>query len=432
LKILKQEKNGNKVKVEVEVEHKQLNSHIDKVSAEAASDLVVSGFRKGKVPKNIAEQYLNRDVIKEHAIQDMVADLYPKIIAEAKIEPIDYPNVVILNQKENEPFTFSLEVEVYPAVKLGKYKGLKVESETTKVTEVEVDEFVEQLRQSVANFIEVEGRGAGHGDLVELDVKASSEKGLLPALSSRAARIELGLGQISKDFDREIIGLTVGLEKKFSIKMPEAHPIKDLAGASVDFIVMPKKIMKKELPDVNDEFAKQFANLPTLEVLRDDIRERVSENKRSRIESDTKNNLLEQVSKNITADIPEGMIRRETDLMIDDLKASLVRDRMTFEQYLKLTKKSEKDVRGELRPGAEARVRSKLALKAIADVEKIEVSGEDMGLELKSLAQSSGEPAEKFEGRVGESGLEYIKDYLVRRKALEFLVSSAKVVERKK
>jgi trigger factor len=431
LKIIKQEKSGNKVKLEIEVAYSSFKSMSKRAFDEAASTLAIPGFRKGKAPKNISEQYLNQDAINDRAAQNLISDLYPQIIKETNIEPVDYPNVVVKNLKEKEPFVFSLEVAVYPEVKLGKYKGIKIESESEEVTEKELSDFIGGLRERVAKLEEVVGRGIENEDIVEIDVAASSGEEDVKSLSGNKVGLVIGRGQFTPEFDEQLKGLTVGAEKQFELKIPDSHPVKDVAGKAVKFRVLPKKISRRQLPPLDDEFAKEIANAPSLEEFNKNVKQRLAESKKAQVEAEVKNKSIEEVAKGISADIPEGMIRRETDLMVDELKGTLAKDRMTYENYLRMTRKSEKEVRDQFKKGAEARVKSKLALRAIALKENLELKDEDIDAEIKVLAGSSGEKPDKFRSTVGESGMEYIKDYLLRRKALEFIIANAKISTKK-
>ena len=278
---------------------------------------------------------------------------------------------------------------------------------------------------------QVTERGIENEDIVEIDLAAQSGSGDLKSLSGKHVVIEVGKGQISQEFDKQILGLTRGATKKFDVKLPESHPVKEAAGRPVTFTATAKKISKKELPPLGDDFAKQISGAPSYDAFKGDVVKRLTEDKKLRVEADVKNKLLEKAAGGVSADIPEGMIRRETDVMIDELKSSLMRDRLTLEDYLKLTKKTEESLRAEMKSGAQMRVMSKLCLRAVALKEKLEVTGEDLEEEIKALSRSSSEDPEKFKKNIRESGIEFIKDYLLRRKALEYIMSNAKVKYKK-
>jgi len=432
VKITKQEKKGNKVILEIEEDYSSLEARIESVINNASKELHVPGFRKGKVPKNIAEQHFDKDAIIQRAVQNLVSDLYPGIIKEAAIEPVDYPNVVILKNEEGKPFAFSVEVEVYPEVKLGKYKGIKADSESKELTEEEINSFIEDLRFRVADIEEVKDRAVQKDDIVDIEIKASSAGSEINTLSGKNVKLLVGQGYILPEFDDQLIGVKTGEKKTFALKVPEKHPVKEIAGKDITFEVTVGKINQKKLPELNDEFARKMAGTATLEAFMGDVKKRLAEAKTARIESDLKNKLIAEVAKGISVDIPEGMMRREVDLMLDELKGNIARDNITFDDYLKMTKKTEQQIKDELKGAAEGRVKSKLALKAVADKEKLEVSDEELKEEINILSNSSGQKPEQFIDRIGDAGLEHIRDYLLRRNALEFVMSNAKISEKKK
>lgn len=431
MKILKQVRTGNRVKLEIEEEYKFFKLMQDNAYDEAAADLAVPGFRKGKAPKNIVEQYINKDFVVEKATQNVVSAVYPEIIRAANIEPVDFPDVVVTKNKEGEFFAFTLEVDVYPEVKLGKYKGVKAEKESDEVSNEDIDRFVEDLRERVAKVVEVSGRGIENEDIVEMDVLAASKEGDIKNLTGRRMAIMVGKGQIAPSFDRELMGMTVGGSKEFKVDVPREHFNREMAGRTVTFNVTPRRVTKRELPEATDEFAKGVSGLPSLSALREDLKARLLEEKKRRIEGDVKNSLIGEVVKGMTVDPPGGMIRRETDMMIDELRNSLAKQQMTLENYVRLTGKSEDSLRSEMRGGATERAKAKIALRAIAKQEKIDLLPEDIEAEIGALAKSSGEKPEKFRKLVGAEGMEYIREYLLRRKALEYIMAHAKIVEKK-
>lgn len=268
MKIRTQKREGNKVLIEAEEDYASFEKAVEKALSEAGKEVKLPGFRPGKAPKEMVERALNREAVEQHAAQNLILEIYPKILDEAKLEPVDYPKVEILQQEKGRPFVFKLTVEVYPEVKLGRYKGLKVE------------------------------------------------------------------------------------------KKPEET------------------------------------------------------------EADVKNKLIAAASAEAKVDVPAGLVEHEIDIMLDELKTSLVQNNLTLEDYLRGAKKEEKALRDEMRKSAEIRSRGKVVLKAVAQVEKMKVSSEEVQSELKVLG---------LEKEMGESGKKHLEDYLLRKKALDFLVEKAKV-----
>lgn len=342
MKIRSKTREGNKILLQVEEEHSRFDDSVKKTLVEAGKEIKIPGFRAGKAPKEMVERALNREAIESRAAQNLISDLYPQIIDQSEIDPVDYPNIEIVQQKKNEPFVFKIAVDVYPEVKLGKYKGLKAEKKKAGITEEEILKVLGNLRDRLAK---------------------------------------------------------VGPEGK-----------------------------KEELP-LDDEFAKKVSRFGTLAELKEEIREAMLKERKAEAEADLKNKLIAAASSEAKVDIPKGMIEREIDIMLDELRSSLAGNNLTLEDYLKGIKKEEKTLKEELQKSAEIRVKGKVVLRALASEEKMKIEEEEMESELKGMAEASGEKVEDLKKRLDEGARKYIDDYLLRRKALDFLVEKAKVKE---
>jgi FKBP-type peptidyl-prolyl cis-trans isomerase (trigger factor) len=340
MKIKGQKREGNKVFIEVEEDYSGFEQAVKNALAKAAKEIKIPGFRPGKAPANMVEKAVDRETLETHAAQDMISDLYPKIIDETKIDPVDYPNVEITQLKKDQPFEFKIAVDVYPEVKLGKYKGIKADKIEAKVEEKDI-----------------------------LNV----------------------LGDINKRVSK------VGADGK-----PQLLPL-------------------------DDEFAKKVSRFGTLAELKEEIREAMLKDRTAQHESDLKNKLIAEVSAGAKVDIPQGMVEREINVMLDELESSLVRSGLTLEDYLKGIKKEEKQLRDELRNSAQIRMKGKVVLRAVAEAEKIEVSEEEMKKEMEALAKSSGEKIEDLTKRLDSGARKYIDDYMLRRKALDLVMEKAKI-----
>ncbi len=334
MKIISNSREGNKVLIEVEEDYKQFEKALDKALVKAGREIKVPGFRAGKAPKEMVKKAINQEYLDSHAAQELISELYPKILEETKIDPVDFPKVDILEQKKKKPFKFKVEVDVYPEIKLGKYKGLKLEKKKAEVSEDDVMKVLENVR-----------------------------------------------GRMSEGKEKEVA--------------------------------------------LDDEFAKQVSRHGTLAELKAEAQVTMQKEKESESDADLKNKAIAEASKDAELDIPAGMIEREVDVMLDELRSSLAPSKLTLDDYLKGIKKEESALRDELKKSAEIRVKGKLVLKAIAEAESLKVEDKEMEEELKSLAQASGRELKD----VDEGTRKYIEEYVLRRKALDFLVEKAKVTE---
>lgn len=341
MKILSQKREGNKVFLEIEEDYARFDETFDRTLIEVGKEVKIAGFRPGKAPRDMLERTLNREVVEHRAAQNLIAEIYPQIIDASGIDPVDYPNVEITQQEGGKPFLFKLSVDVYPEVKLGKYKGIKLEKKPAEVKE------------------------------------------------------------------EEILGVLGKLQERFAVA--------DAQG-------------KKQLLPLNDEFAKKVSRYGTLAELKEEVRKAMLTDKAAEADADLKDRAIAAVAGEAKVDIPPAMIEREIGIMLDELRTSLAQSGLTLEDYLKGAKKEEKALRQEMRRSAEIRIKGKVVLKAVAETEKIGVSPEEIRAEIKAMAESIKQDPEQFEKNMIESGEKFVKDYLMRKKALDFIVEKAKII----
>lgn len=427
MKILKQEKKDNKFTFELEVPFILLKQAREREIAEAAKTLKVPGFRPGKAPANIADGYLDKEVLKARALRALVSEIYPHLMAEAKIDPIDYPTVSAVKEDEaGGVVNLGISVEVYPEVHLGKYKGLKAEKKDTKVSEKELEDALSALRDQYADFKDVADRAVAEGDIAELNVKAFSEGKEVFSLNRSNLGIIIGANQWLPGFDPQIMGAKSGETREFCLNLPDDFQNKALAGKPVDLKVEVKRIVEKTLPGLTDEFTKNNFGIESTQKLKEQILADLERKKIEDAEADLKNKLIEQISAEATVEVPVVLINREIEIMLDELSNSLANSKLTLEDYLKATKKDQAGLREELKPAAEKRVKSKLVLRAIGEVEKIEITDTHINEEITKLAANLNRPSQDLSQDMGESGRAYIKEYLFRRKALDLVLEKAK------
>lgn len=427
MKILKQTKDGNKVCLEIEIDHAQFASAIEKVMQEASLTMKIPGFRPGKAPASVIKQNINEEFAKEKALDRVVSGLYSSILKESSIEPIDYPNWKMVSVEEGVKCVFSFEAEVMPEVALGKYTGLKAEKKSCVVEDKEIDDYVKSIQEEGAKISEV-SRPVHSGDIAELNVAGSIEGKPEPRLSQERLPILVGDNRIAPGFDSNIENLEAGASTEFTIELPKDYYIKEFAGKKAVFKVSVLKVIERILPEFNDEFVKKISSFENVEAYRQDVKTRIEEFKKRKSEEELNDALLEQVSASSNIDIPSAMQRREIDAMIGELEVNLKRQGLTVDSYIKSRRMDMQALRKELLPAATSRVKAKLVLKAVADGEKLEFTEDDFAAEMKLLAKDSG--ASEAELMQREGVREYVKDYVLRRKALDFIVENAKIKEK--
>jgi trigger factor len=430
MKILKQERQGNLVSLEVEVLAKDLKEAEKQTLANAAKNLKIPGFRKGKAPKAMVEKAFDQQAVRNQAVQDLIGDLYPEIIKKSGIKPVDFPKLDVKPPEEDQPFTFKIQVEVYPEVKLGKYKGIKLDKLSADVSEEEVEKALGNIQNRFARPIEVSDRGCQNGDNVTLEIQAEAQGAAIKRWPRKLQFLPVGSGYISPEFDKEITGLKTGEDKEFKVKFSDKHTIKEIAGKEVSFKVKIEKIHNRELLPLDDEFAKKVSSFGTLAELKEEIKRSIEEQKKQASEADLKNKTIEEISKNAKLELPEALVKIEQDELLEELKGSLSRSNLTLEAYLKGVKKSEEELLKEFEKPATARAKGKVVLKEVAEQEKLSVTPQEFEKEVEIIAQSAGKDPKQYKKSLHEGGRTYIEDYILRRKALDLIIEQAKITEK--
>ncbi|MFH0887536.1 MAG: trigger factor, partial [bacterium] len=348
---------------------------------------------------------------------------------DLSLEPIDYPKVKVVQDGKLKPLIYSVEVSLYPEFKLPIYKGIKIEKKSCAVAETEIDTALQNLKDSYANYEDAANRGTKTGDLVKLDMEASLDSNQIAGLTKKDVNIVIGDSHIAPAFDHEVAGLDLNQEKTFAVDFGADSPIKEVAGKKVDFKVVVKKVCEKKLPEINEEFIRNM-NIPgvtDIAGLREEIRKSIVKHKEEDVNAEMRDKLLDKIVEGMKVEVPQPLIKREIDLMKEEMRISLERSRMDMNTYLKSTGKTEEAIEKEFQPTAAKRAKAKMLLRQVAKEESITVSSVDIDLELKSIAEQSNRTIEAVEVSLGEGYGDYITDYLLRRKTIDFLVSVAKV-----
>ena len=425
MKIVKQEQKGSKVSFDVEVDYKAYLDAVDKVYKEASQSVKVAGFRPGKAPKSMLEKHFDKGAIDERAADFIMHTVYPEIIKEAKLLPVDFPVYKIISTTDGGSCLLSVEVDVEPEVTLGKYKGLKAEKKEKNIEEKDLDGYIKSILDQSAVMKEKLDSPAKEGDIAELDIEGECEGSVEDDLSQRSLPILLGDNRIAPDFDANIYGMGIGTEKEFTLSLPKDYFIPRFKGKGVKFKVSLKKLIDRILPEFNDEYVSKISSFKTVVEYRADLRQRFEESVRLEAEAQMKDNLLETVCAESKVDIPVSIINRETDAMVDETKANLERSGLNMEGYLASRKMDMAALRSQLLTGAVSRAKAKLVLRAIGEAEKLEVTEEDMQKEIEAAALESGAQASEYSANPGIK--DYIKDYLLRRKAMDIIVRDANI-----
>lgn len=424
---------GSKVKLTIEVSAEQFEAATQKAYQKAGKRFNVPGFRKGKAPRKVIENMYGPLAFFDDAFDIVYPEAYQAAIAEQGVEPVDRPDVSIETLPEGEtPLVFSLVVAVKPEVELGAYKGIEVEKRAYNVTDDEVDAAIAQLQEGVARMVDVD-RPVENGDTVNLDYSGSVDGVKFDGGTAQGQTLTIGSGQFIPGFEEQMVGMAVGEEKDIEVTFPEEYHAENLAGKKAVFAVKVNGIQVKELPTLDDEFAKDVSEYDTLEALRDAKRQELLEQAEKNAKIQKENDVVRKAVENATVEVPDAMVERQIDSFLQDMGYRLQMQGISLEDYLKYTNTEISALRDQYRADAALRVKSQLVLEAISKAEAIEATPEEIGDKVAEYAKQFGNmTVEDFEKNLQADDRQYFADQVVVEKTLALLVDNAKEVAPKK
>ena len=421
--------NANEVKLEITVEAEKFENAIKKVYFKNAKYFNIPGFRKGKAPQAIVEKYYGKEIFYEDAFNEIAGDEYENAIEESKLEVVGKPQVDIVTMEKGQDLVFTAVVAVKPEVELGKYKGIEIEKIEYNVKESDIENNLKQMQEKNSRVISVE-TPVENGNIAVIDFEGFVDGKAFEGGKAENYSLEIGSGSFIPGFEDQVIGMKIDEEKDINVKFPDEYFSKDLAGKDATFKVKLHEIKKKELPELDDEFAKDVSEFDTLKELKDSIKERLEKENEQKTKYEKEDAVIKAVTENMKVDIPTGMIEVEVDNMVKDMEQRMSYQGLKLEQYLKMLNKTEEEFRKEYEPQAIEAIKSRLALEAIVKAEKIEATDEDVKEKLEEMAKNYGKTAEELEKN--DSIKEYLKQGIENEKAINFLVENAKEVAKKK
>jgi len=428
--IVKMEKlEKNIVKLEVTVEAKRFNEALKKSSVKNSKTINIPGFRKGKAPMSIIKKMYGEGVFFEDAINFCCDDTYPEALKEYDINPLDYPQIDIIQIGEGKEFIYSASVSVVPEVILGEYKGLEAKKTEYNVTEDEIENQLKGMQEKNARIEEKIDGEIAMGNIAVIDFKGFIDEAAFEGGEGNDFELEIGSGSFIDTFEEQLIGLKIGDSKEVKVNFPEAYGREDLNGKLATFNVTIKSMKEKELPAIDDEFAKEVSEFDTLEELRNDIKTNLEKSSRDREVKEFEEAVIDAVCSNVIMDIPEVMIKRETDVMLKDLEMKLKYQGLDLESYYQYTNNTEEKVREFMKEAAEKRVKTDLIITEIAKIEKVDATDEELLAKAKEVAaQYADKDLDKTAELVLQAQKQYLKIDVVNEKVIKMLVDSAKVI----
>lgn len=385
----------------------------------------VSGFRKGKVPRNVIEKMYGVEVFYDEAINAVLPKAYEEAVAEQGLDIVSRPDVDVEEIGKGKDLVLTVSVTVKPEVTLGAYKGIEVEKKSVEVTAEEIDQDIEAKREQNARFIAVEDRAVQEKDMLLIDFNGKVDNVEFPGGQAENYSIVVGSGTFIPGFEDQLVGMNLGEEKDIEVTFPEAYHEASLAGKPAVFTVKVNEIKEKELPELDDEFVKDISEFDTLDELKADVKEKLTEKKSKEVEREVENYLIKTVSENATIDIPEVMIETQMESMLKDFEYQLRYQGLSIEDYFTFSNTTKEQLTEQMRPDAEMRVRQGLVIETIGKTESIDATEEDLDQEMEKMAETYKMSAEQLKKTMRPQDIEYIKDTVVARKIVDFLKTNA-------
>ncbi|MGG2971793.1 trigger factor [Geobacillus stearothermophilus] len=417
---------GNEGVLTVEVDAEQVNKGLDAAFKKVVKNIALPGFRKGKVPRVLFEKRFGVEALYQDALDILLPEAYAKAVEEAGIEPVSMPEIDIEQMEKGKSLIFKAKVTVKPEVKLGQYKGLEVEKMDTTVTDEDVENELKRLQENYAELVVKEDGTVENGDTVVIDFEGFVDGEPFEGGKAENYSLEIGSDTFIPGFEEQLVGMKAGEEKEIQVTFPEEYHAEQLAGKPATFKVKVHEVKAKQLPALDDEFAKDIdEEVETLDELKAKIRARLEEAKKNEAETALRNAVVEKAAANAEIDIPAVMVQNETDRMLREFDQRLQMQGLNLQLYYQFSGQDEAALREQMKEDAEKRVRAALTLEAIAKAENIEVTDEEVEEELQKMAEAYNLSVDKLKELLGS--LEGVKEDLKWRKTIDFLVEHSTV-----
>ena len=418
----------SRVALTVEVDAETFEAAIEKAYRKVRNQINVPGFRKGKAPRKMIESLYGVGVFYDEAINIAMPDAYAAAVESEKLEVVGYPEVELLDVGK-DGFSFKATVPVYPEVTLGQYKGLEAPKAEVKVAAADVNQRLKEMAERNSRLVSVE-RKVKKGDVANIDYEGFDNGKPFDGGKGEGFDLEIGSGSFVPGFEDQIVGMSAGEEKDIDITFPEDYH-KDLAGKAVVFHVKVNAVKVKEIPAIDDEFAKDVSEFDTLADLKKDLKAKMTADRQQAVDRAFEDDLMGKVADGITCDVPDAMVEEQARRFVENLKLQIQQQGIPYDQYLKLTNMTEADLVGQAQEPALRQVKLELAMAAIAKAENVEVSEEEIEGEYGKMAEQYGMKAEDLKKYITPDS---IREQLTNQKVVKIVVDSAKAtkVEEKK
>jgi len=426
LQVEKLEKNMAKLTVEVPAEEfeKALTAAYNKNKGR----FNIPGFRKGKAPRAMVEKMYGAGVLYEDAVNEALDATYGDAVEESGLDIVSRPEISVVQVEKGKNLIYTATVAVKPEVTLGEYKGIEVTKATAEVTEEDIEAELKRVQEQNSRLVTVEDRAVEDGDQTVIDFEGFVDGKPFDGGKGEDYPLTIGSHSFIDTFEEQLIGKSIGAACEVNVTFPNEYHSTELAGKPAMFKVTVKEVKRKELPELNDEFAGEVSEYDTLEEYKNDIKEKVAERKQKAAATENEDHVVEKVVENAAMDIPEPMIDSQVNNMVDDYARRMQSQGLSLDQYMKFTGMTIETLREQMKPQALKRIQTRLVLEAVAKAENIVVSDEAVEKEIATMAESYKMEVSQIKEYLGENGIAQMKEDLAVQEAVDFLVAEAKLV----
>ncbi len=424
LQVEKLEKNMAKLTIEVSAE--ELEKALESAYQKNKNKISVPGFRKGKVPRKMIEQMYGAAIFYEDAANELIPGAYEKALEECEEEIASSPKIDVTQIEKGKPFIFTAEVALKPEVKLGKYKGVKVDKADIAVTEAEINEQIDKERENSARTLTIEDRPVKNGDITTIDFEGFLDGVAFDGGKGSDYPLTIGSGAFIPGFEEQLVGAELGKETEVRVTFPADYHASDLAGKDAVFKCTVKGIKEKQLPELDDEFASEVSTFDTLAEYKEDVKKNLEQKKIDAAKAAKEEAVIEAVIADAEMEIPDAMVETEQRQIIDEFAQRLQMQGLTMEQYMQFTGMNAQMLSEQTKPQALKRIQSRLVLEAVAKAENLSATDEEYEEEVKRMAEKYQMEPDKIKEMLGEKGKSQVLADMAVNKAVDFLVENAK------
>lgn len=417
--------NANELKLEFTIEAEKFEKAIKTVYTKSAKYFNIPGFRKGKAPFEMAEKMYGTEIFYEDAFNEVVPPVFEEELEANKIEAVSKPEIEVKQMEKGKDLIFTAIIQTKPEVKLGKYKGIQIKKIEYTVSEEDINKELNAMAERNSRLVVVEDRPVENKDTVVMDFEGFVDGKAFEGGKAEGYELEIGSNTFIPGFEDQMVGIKIDEEKEINVKFPEEYFSEELKGKDAIFKVKVHEIKKKEMPEINDEFAKDTSEFDTLKELKASIKEKLENENSNRAKYETEDEAIKIVCDEAEVDIPSGMIETEVDNMVKDVETRLQYQGMNLDNYLKMIGKTMEEFRKENEDQAKTSVKNRLVLEAIVKEENIEPEEEEINTKVTEMAGAYGKTPDEL--KQNEQFMNYVKNFIVNEKVIKFIIDNAKI-----